>query len=75
MTVIATCGHVLADDEGPDGMGWPLALADLDRRYERQVSHVMYCTRCSTWARAEPGLVLQDDAQIQAWLSQAEPVQ
>ena len=64
MTVIATCGHCLTEDEG---MGQLLALADYDKFGTKSVSYVAYCNLCANEAYTS-GSVLLSDEEINEWL-------
>lgn len=70
MSVTASCGHTLAEDEseGPDGLGWRLAVRDYSREGAPAVRYGSYCTACRDKALAEPDYVLVDDAAEAAWL-------
>lgn len=70
MSVRASCGHILSDneDEGPDGMGWSLAVRAYSREATPAVNYGTYCTACRDKALAEPDHVLVDDAAEFAWL-------
>ena len=70
MSVTASCGHTLAEDEseGPDGLGWRLAVRDYSREGGPAVRYGSYCTACRDKALAEPDYVLADDAAELAWL-------
>lgn len=47
--VIASCGHELKDDEGPNGFGWDaLTMSDDydDQGYYRCTIYSIVCTKC-----------------------------
>lgn len=67
--VVASCGHALADQEGPGGLGWPLALKAVSREGEPAVRHGVYCGACRDVALAKPDQVLADEAAQAAWLA------
>lgn len=72
MTIIASCGHQLGDDEGPDGMGWPLATRSFTRECTPAVSFGVYCTVCRDAALKEPDYVFRDDEAQMVWLNSDE---
>ena len=69
MTIIASCGHPLADADGEDGMGWKLTTRSYSRECTPAASYGSYCTSCRDAALAQPGLVLRNDAEVTAWLA------
>lgn len=73
MSITATCGHELTDADGPEGMGWNLALAEYARDNTPAVSHVTYCTACRDAALAETGRVLATEEAQAKWLQFGDP--
>lgn len=72
MTVIASCGHTLREDEGDGGMGWSLAIKSHSREWDRAVMYGVYCTACRDRYMAE-GLVLLSEKAERRWLDD-EPI-
>lgn len=70
MSVRASCGHVLSEeeDEGPHGMGWTIAVRAYSREATPAVNYGTYCTACRDKALAEPDYLLVDEAAEFAWL-------
>jgi hypothetical protein len=75
MSVRASCGHLLADDEseGPDGLGWRLAVRDYSREGTPAVRYGSYCTSCRESAMSDPGHILVNEAAEFAWLASDTP--
>lgn len=67
MTIIASCGHVLTDDDGEDGMGTQIAIKSWSRENTEQVCYMNVCTPCIQRYRDE-GVLLEDQAAINAYL-------
>lgn len=68
MTITASCGHVLADHDGPDGMGHALMVRSWSRENERAVSFRTVCSLCKQ-QMIEAGVVLLTDRDADAWLA------
>lgn len=68
MTIIASCGHALADDEGPDGLGYPLALKATSADWSNAVHYVVFCEKCYLHAK-EQGLILENEAEQMKYLN------
>ena len=74
MTVRASCGHVLGDDEGArgmEGLGFPVSLKSWDHE-GRTVTFATYCNWCRSEAEFE-GLLLGSEEDESAWLSGRMP--
>lgn len=69
MTIIASCGHELSDDEGPYGLGFNLAVRSQSREGEPAVQYGVYCTKCRDWAQAEPDYVFETNEAAMDWLN------
>lgn len=67
MTIIASCGHVLEDHDGEDGMGTPIAIKSWSRENTEQVCYLNVCNKCIQRYRDE-GVLLENQAAINAYL-------
>lgn len=65
MTVIASCGHRLTEDEG---LGQLLAIASYNREGRHSIEYVAYCTMCANEAYNQ-GSVLLTEEEMTAWLN------
>ena len=71
MTIIATCGHVLTEHDGEDGMGHMLYVKGYSSECTPAIEYRCYCTKCSDAAVSEPGFVLHTDEEQLAWFRSA----
>jgi NAD-dependent SIR2 family protein deacetylase len=55
--VIASCGHELGPDEGPDGHGYPVSWEEYDGP-DLVTCHATYCRKCSEALEAYQGAAL-----------------
>ncbi len=67
MSITASCSHRLAEDEGPDGMGWNLTTAEFSRENRPSLLFGSYCTACRNELLREPGRVLATQAAEDGW--------
>ena len=65
MTVIASCGHCLTEDES---LGQLLAIASYNREGRHSIEYVAYCTMCANEAYNQ-GSVLLTEEEMTAWLN------
>ena len=65
MTVIASCGHQLTEDEG---LGQLLAIASYNRKGKHAIEYVAYCNMCANEAYKQ-GSVLLTEEEMSAWLN------
>jgi hypothetical protein len=65
MTVIASCGHRLTEDED---LGQMLAIASYNRENRHSIEYVAYCNMCANEAYKQ-GSVLLTDEEMTAWLN------
>lgn len=72
-SITASCGHVLADDEGT---GIPVLhkgeSLDIPHGFTAAVVYATFCKKCEAEWRAE-GLLFADETEADAWLD-AQPV-
>jgi hypothetical protein len=52
--VIASCGHELGPDEGPDGHGYPVSWEEYDGP-DLVTCHATYCKACAEALKAYQG--------------------
>jgi hypothetical protein len=55
--IIASCGHELEPDEGPDGFGFPVSWEEYDGP-DLVTCHATYCKACSEALKAYQGAAL-----------------
>lgn len=63
MSIIASCGHELKDDDGENGMGWPVYVASYCRDGSPAIAYMVVCSKCLKWYEAERLLLNTEDAQ------------
>ena len=56
--IIASCGHELGPDEGPEGFGFPVSWVEYDEGWEASTVHATYCRKCSEALKAYQGAAL-----------------
>ena len=67
MTIQASCGHVLSENDGPDGMGHQLSVRTWSSDGTRAVSYRSACSLCRQ-QMLEAGVVLLTENEVDAWL-------
>jgi hypothetical protein len=65
MTIIASCGHCLTEDERH---GQLLAIASYSRDHRHAIEYVSYCNACANDAY-KSGKVLLTDEDMTEWLN------
>ncbi len=68
MTIQASCGHVLSENDGPDGMGHQLSVRTWSSDGTRAVSYRSACSLCRQ-QMLEAGVVLLTENEVDAWLA------
>lgn len=69
MSIQASCGHILSENDGPDGMGHSIAIKSESRECRPAVAYPTVCTPCLARYRAQD-LILTSDADEFAWMSE-----
>ena len=64
MTVVASCGHTLTEEEG---LGINCSLKSVDREFNRSIDYVSYCKQCYAEAVAKDA-VLENSEEEYLWL-------
>ena len=65
MTVVASCGHTLTEEEG---LGINCSLKSVDREFNRSIDYVSYCKQCYAEAVAKDA-VLENTEDEYLWLA------
>jgi len=71
VTIIATCGCTLTDDDGEDGMGHQVNWKSETRDCQPSVSYGTLCNKCLKQYR-EWGIVLETEADEMAYFDSVQ---
>ena len=64
MSVTASCGHILTEEEG---LGTSIYIKEVDRYGERVACYTTLCNSCLDFYRKE-GLELKTEEEIHSWI-------
>jgi len=64
--IYASCGHLLTDEDGKDGLGYMVNIKDWSRECTPAVSYMNLCKKCRI-EYMEEGLVLYTEADEESW--------
>jgi hypothetical protein len=65
MSIIATCGHILTEEEG---LGITIAVKDYCKDGSKAIGYPTLCNKCLKWYRKKK-LELKTEAEQERWLN------
>lgn len=69
MTIIASCGHILTDQEGCGiSVAYKDEYCDAEEGFKPCTVHAIFCNKCEREWR-DKGLLFKDEAEASEWLS------
>ena len=67
MTITATCGHILKENEGKDGMGFDIMVKDYSDGIGG-MAYIVVCEECLRWYKKHH-MILKTEKSQQKWMA------